>query len=343
MAKIYCKSSYLLRRDKAANWSAKNPILREGEEGYETDTGRRKIGDGTTEWNNLKYDSGIVDQTYNPNSENAQSGKAVKEAVTAEQQRADNTFANALKCSKSGSAILIDDVSPVTHEMGVKVRGKNLLNNILTSSQKGVDLTSYRDYWVLNGTCTESSNFEFQQANLQAGTYTLSTLKSNNIEDNSNPLFQLRLQDINDGSFIYFDLNNNNVLNKSITFTVDKEYILILRIRIQQNITYDNYYIYPQLELGTTATEYTPYVPYLTAVKVSRCGKNLFDINDNSRYISYKSHTDTDIVKDGQIKPTFSISNLIEGESYTISYHTEIPWGINSSQLLWCLGTLNAE
>lgn len=81
MAKIYCKSSYLLRRDTAANWNTKNPILREGEEGYETDTGRRKVGNGTTEWNNLKYDSGIVDQTYSPTSENAQSGKAVAQAV----------------------------------------------------------------------------------------------------------------------------------------------------------------------------------------------------------------------------------------------------------------------
>lgn len=81
MATIRIKSAFILRRGTAANWSEKNPILREGEEGYETDTGRRKVGDGTTEWNNLKYDSGIVDQTYNPDSENAQSGKAVAEAV----------------------------------------------------------------------------------------------------------------------------------------------------------------------------------------------------------------------------------------------------------------------
>lgn len=97
MAKIYCKSSYLLRRDTAANWSAKNPILREGEEGYETDTGKRKVGDGTTEWNNLKYDSGIVDQTYNPDSENAQSGKAVAEAVA---PKANKTEVDKLKGDK---------------------------------------------------------------------------------------------------------------------------------------------------------------------------------------------------------------------------------------------------
>ena len=317
MAKIYCKSSYLLRRDKAANWSAKNPILREGEEGYETDTGRRKIGDGTTEWNNLKYDSGIVDQTYNPNSENAQSGKAVKEAVTAEQQRADNTFANALKCSKSGSAILIDDVSPVTHEMGVKVRGKNLLNNILTSSQKGVDLTSYRDYWVLNGTCTESYNFMFQQANLQAGTYTLSTLKSNNIEDNSNPLIQLELHGIDDDSIIYFGLTNNNVLNQFITFTVDKEYILFLRIRIQQNITYDNYYIYPQLELGSTATNYTPYVD-VTKVKLIKTN------DDGTVSEEYTPNADGTVESVTSLYPSTSLTTDTDGVLIDCEYNRDI-------------------
>ena len=82
MATIRVKSANLLRRDTAANWSEKNPILREGEEVYETDTGKRKVGNGTTEWNNLKYDSGIVDQTYAPESNNAQSGKAVAEAIS---------------------------------------------------------------------------------------------------------------------------------------------------------------------------------------------------------------------------------------------------------------------
>lgn len=38
----------------------------------------------------------------------------------------DNTFSNALKGSASGEAFLLDDVSPVSHEMTVKVRGENL-------------------------------------------------------------------------------------------------------------------------------------------------------------------------------------------------------------------------
>ena len=56
MAKIYCKSSYLLRRDTAENWQNKNPILRKGEQGLATDTGIMKIGDGATKYNSLADD-----------------------------------------------------------------------------------------------------------------------------------------------------------------------------------------------------------------------------------------------------------------------------------------------
>lgn len=44
-----------LRRDTSANWTKYNPVLMEGEVGYETDTKKRKIGDGTHAWNDLEY------------------------------------------------------------------------------------------------------------------------------------------------------------------------------------------------------------------------------------------------------------------------------------------------
>jgi len=43
------------RRDTAANWTSVNPILAQGEFGYETDTGKLKIGNGTTAWTSLPY------------------------------------------------------------------------------------------------------------------------------------------------------------------------------------------------------------------------------------------------------------------------------------------------
>ena len=44
-----------LRRDTASNWTVNNPILLQGEQGYETNTGKMKIGDGVTPWNSLSY------------------------------------------------------------------------------------------------------------------------------------------------------------------------------------------------------------------------------------------------------------------------------------------------
>jgi hypothetical protein len=43
------------RRDTAANWTAENPTLLAGELGYETDTGKWKVGDGSTAWTSLAY------------------------------------------------------------------------------------------------------------------------------------------------------------------------------------------------------------------------------------------------------------------------------------------------
>jgi hypothetical protein len=44
-----------LRRDTAANWTIDNPVLALGETGWETDTRRVKLGDGTTAWNDLPF------------------------------------------------------------------------------------------------------------------------------------------------------------------------------------------------------------------------------------------------------------------------------------------------
>ena len=43
------------RRDTAAAWTAANTVLAEGEAGFETDTGKVKVGNGTTSWTGLPY------------------------------------------------------------------------------------------------------------------------------------------------------------------------------------------------------------------------------------------------------------------------------------------------
>lgn len=43
------------RRDTAAGWAQRDPILAPGEPGYEVDTEKFKVGDGYTRWTDLTY------------------------------------------------------------------------------------------------------------------------------------------------------------------------------------------------------------------------------------------------------------------------------------------------
>lgn len=61
-----------LRRDMAANWTSVNPILAQGEEGYELDTGKRKVGDGATAWSSLSYVTAAVAPNSITNADLAQ-------------------------------------------------------------------------------------------------------------------------------------------------------------------------------------------------------------------------------------------------------------------------------
>lgn len=44
-----------IRRGLASEWTSADPVLAEGEIGYETDTKYEKIGNGVDSWNILPY------------------------------------------------------------------------------------------------------------------------------------------------------------------------------------------------------------------------------------------------------------------------------------------------
>lgn len=47
------------RRDTRENWLKYNPVLMEGEVGYEIDTHHQKIGDGVSTYSELEYEVGV--------------------------------------------------------------------------------------------------------------------------------------------------------------------------------------------------------------------------------------------------------------------------------------------
>ena len=53
LTKVYIPTQQ--RRDTAATWTANDPILYAGQIGYETDTQKMKVGDGSTAWSGLSY------------------------------------------------------------------------------------------------------------------------------------------------------------------------------------------------------------------------------------------------------------------------------------------------
>mgnify|MGYP003352645628 CR=1 FL=1 len=49
------KAKILLRRGTSSEWSSANPILDSGELGYDKTMGSIKVGDGSTNWNDLPF------------------------------------------------------------------------------------------------------------------------------------------------------------------------------------------------------------------------------------------------------------------------------------------------
>ena len=187
----------------------------------------------------------------------------------------DGNISNALKGSKSGAAVGLHDVSPINHTIGVKVKGDNLSavkvqklgKNLIpfpyfdsSKTIRGITFTVNEDGSVtLNGTwnggnSSASSDFHLLRfAYLRPGKYCL----SNGVNSGSTYTYRLF------GHIIRTDGTQSYV---SVT-TAPKEFELYegdtlhISIRIDYQIgTVSNLKFYPQLELGTTATEYERYI-----------------------------------------------------------------------------------
>lgn len=58
MAEIHLNTIFQFKRGLEEAWQRNNPVLRPGEPGYVLDTGKLKIGNGETAWNDLEYYGG---------------------------------------------------------------------------------------------------------------------------------------------------------------------------------------------------------------------------------------------------------------------------------------------
>ena len=201
----------------------------------------------------------------------------VKEELTEEintvEEKSDLIFANALKGNKSGEIVSMNDVSPIEHELGIKVSGKNhfyftksidvtFVNVLITANKNSAEFT-------LNGTVSNANACPLSEGlYLEAGQYTISTVGLTGNSGNNRIYFA---KSSNTG-----DILANYIYDGSPkTFTLNEDSnTCLVQLIVDKDFVFDNQTIKIQIEKGSVATTYVPYIPDISAVTVNRVGEN---------------------------------------------------------------------
>ena len=208
----------------------------------------------------------------------------------------------------SGSVIAVNDVNAIEHNLGVKVASKNLLLTIPTRKLKA----NFADcFYLAKGTYTVSMNF----ANATSWRYTITlyaldgTLVTDDVTNTTHlKSINMALNYSRGNGGIY--QNADNITLNYLIFETDDDYYIGINFYFGDT-TADTTVTNPQIELGTTATEYTPYVADLSSVEVSRYGKNLiqYPYIESSKTQNGVTYTD---IGDGSIMISGSATNYTD-------------------------------
>jgi hypothetical protein len=255
-----------------------------------------------------------IDQTYNPESENAQSGEAVAEAIDNALSNMGNLFAPVIKQTVSGDVITVNDVSHIEHNLKVNVKSKNLLpypyTAIFPITNNGITVTDNGDGTLgLNGTGNVMGSFsvEIGTLTLEAGTYYTGCEYSGNtnVPETYRPLLSCSGRD-SQGNYVSLNMSGTTTITDVATFTI---YLMIWPSDYDMNTTwytYNNVTVKPYIAQSTVDTGWSPYIEDLSSISVSRYGSNLFNINTDK---TLKSAAKIEVI-DGVLKLTKTASSL---------------------------------
>jgi hypothetical protein len=185
-----------------------------------------------------------------------------------------STSSNALKGSASGVSVLaVNDISPIEHDMSVKVSSKNLVYTpyLLTETTiKGITFTAHDDGSVkIVGTTTESQASVNIQHSIYISHLVGTTLCLRGADEANIRFFGHLYYDDGTVTYNYYRTDQKDKIARVVPEGANR---ITFGVEVKTG-TYDTV-VYPQLEIGTVPTDFTQYVD-ISTVTLSRVGKNI--------------------------------------------------------------------
>lgn len=254
-------------------------------------------------WDKIDENVGEVNTNIsNINSKSTELEKELKEAQ-------EDFYQNSIRGQASGEYIHVEDSSNCRAKIGISGNseqetrsGKNLLELMEgTYTHNGITAVVKNGIITLNGTATAISFIGInllKNLDLATGnTYRLSAFNTNTVGEAAENYCSLRIKQDGTKETVLSKVNSNNAIVGGFSFSY-------ITIRTAQGITYNNFVVKPQLELGAGTSTWeqggvSPSSDYTSKVQTVGGNVNLFDkdkfnnFTNNLQYIelTLKSNT----------------------------------------------------
>lgn len=247
-----------------------------------------------------------------------------------------NSYANAIKGKASGEIVRVDDVSPLEHDVEVKVRGKNLANpnNILRALSVDLSYTEPELHIRKTNDTEKWSNIYVGLGVYKDFVGKTLTMSLDNMGDYT---WSVLIVGTNNKGELLKEVGGASAKNGHTKFTVtvpkmiDAELLAIRIVSGDNLVTTGEEYILKniQVEEGSAETEYEPYIDPLS-VTLYRFGKNLINQDLMSSSATLNGVTITRTGSQLKLNGTLTVDSVLwntyfcfhagVGNKYTLSY-----------------------
>lgn len=151
------KTKIQVRRDTAANWTTNNPTLSAGEFGFESDTGKLKIGTGSSAWTSLAY------STVLPSDLDELAQDSINTALVAGTglDKTYNDGANTITIDIDSTVVTLEGSQALTNKT---LTSPTISNATFTGQQSGLEI-AFNQSIVFEGTTADANELTLSAGN----------------------------------------------------------------------------------------------------------------------------------------------------------------------------------